>query len=125
MTDATRPARKRRWLPYTAGGIAGTVVAAAALATSGVFAGGTSGRTASGSAAARAARAPAVAALDSGPLPQPHVNSRQVEIAAAYHRCFIALLPGWAAIVSHSRPLVSRGRSGVMGRSKDLRYEYF
>jgi len=61
MTDATRPARKRRWLPYTAGGIAGTVVAVAALATSGVVAGGTSGRTASGSAAARAARAPAVA----------------------------------------------------------------
>jgi putative serine protease PepD len=61
MTDATRPARKRRWLPYTAGGIAGTVVAVAALATSGVFAGSTSGRTASGSAAARAARAPAVA----------------------------------------------------------------
>jgi putative serine protease PepD len=61
MTDATRPARKRRWLPYTAGGIAGTVVAVAALATSGVFAGSTSGRTASASAAARAARAPAVA----------------------------------------------------------------
>ncbi|MCW3044432.1 MAG: hypothetical protein JWL57_2590, partial [Actinobacteria bacterium] len=48
MTDATRLARKRRWLPYTAGGIAGTVVAVAALATSGVFAGSTSGRTASG-----------------------------------------------------------------------------
>jgi putative serine protease PepD len=61
MTDATRPARKRRWLPYIAGGIAGTVVAVAALATSGVFAGSGSGRTASGSAAARAARAPAVA----------------------------------------------------------------
>jgi putative serine protease PepD len=61
MTDESRPARKRRWLPYTAGGVAGTVVAAAALATSGVFPGNTPGRTTSGSAGATAASAPAVA----------------------------------------------------------------
>jgi putative serine protease PepD len=58
MTDETRPARNRRWLPYTAGAIAGTLVAVAALATSGVVPGSTSGRTTSGSAAATAARAP-------------------------------------------------------------------
>ncbi len=61
MTDETRPARRRRWLPYTAGGMAGTAVAVAVLALNGVFAGGTSGRNASGGAAATAARAPAVA----------------------------------------------------------------
>ena len=44
MTDETRPARRRRWLPYTAGGMAGTAVAVAVLALNGVFAGGKIGR---------------------------------------------------------------------------------
>jgi S1-C subfamily serine protease len=60
MTHETPPARRRRWLPYTAGGVAGTAVVVTLLAATGVVAGGTSGRR-SGSAAATAARAPAVA----------------------------------------------------------------
>src|SRR5437588_392046 len=61
MTHETPPAGRRRWLPYTAGGVAGTAVAVAVLAATGVVAGGTSGGSPSGSAAATAARAPAVA----------------------------------------------------------------
>jgi S1-C subfamily serine protease len=61
MTHEARPARWRRWLPYTAGGVAGTTVAVAVLAVTGVFAGGTSGRSPSGRAPATAARAPEVA----------------------------------------------------------------
>ena len=61
MTNETPPAGRRRWLPYTAGGVAGTAVAVAVLAATGVVAGGTSGGSPSGSAAATAARAPAVA----------------------------------------------------------------
>src|SRR5256714_1102702 len=60
MTDETRPARKRRWFPYTAGGIAGTAVAVVALAVGGVFSGGRSGSSTSGGAAGTA-KAPAVA----------------------------------------------------------------
>lgn len=61
MTNETPSARRRRWLPSTAGGVAGTVVAVVALAVTGGFAGGGSGRSPSGGAAATAARAPAVA----------------------------------------------------------------
>ena len=57
MTNETPPLRKRRWFPYTAGGIAGTAVAVVALAVTG----GTPGGSPSGSAAVTAARAPAVA----------------------------------------------------------------
>ena len=57
MTHETPPVRRRRWLPYTAGGIAGGAVAVVVLAVTGVFAGGTPGRSPSGSAAATAARA--------------------------------------------------------------------
>ncbi|HWD72741.1 MAG TPA: trypsin-like peptidase domain-containing protein [Actinomycetota bacterium] len=61
MSHETPPGRRRRWLPYTAGGVAGTAVAVAVLAATGVVAGGTPGRSPSGSAAATAARAPVVA----------------------------------------------------------------
>jgi putative serine protease PepD len=61
MTDHARPPRRRRWLPYTAGGVAGTVVAVAALASSGVFATSAAVKTRAASAAGAAAKNAVVA----------------------------------------------------------------
>ena len=102
MTHETPPVRRRRWLPYTAGGIAGSAVAVVVLAVTGVFAGGTPGRSPSGSAAATAARAPAVAGQAPGRAGAQGTSPTGTASALDIRAVLRAVEPGVAVITDFS-----------------------
>ena len=102
MTHETPPVRRRRWLPYTAGGIAGGAVAVVVLAVTGVFAGGTPGRSPSGSASATAARAPAVAGQAPGRAGAQGTSPTGTASALDIRAVLRAVEPGVAVITDFS-----------------------